>query len=171
VRTWIYRAIDLVGPWAMLDVFVLAILVALVKLGELAIVLPGPGLFALAAVVVLTILASGSFDPTAGCAPADRDAAKAAWGFPLVWIVPLIAAIVAGTLVYNHLQEFGPTEPGSRARGGDRPAAPYRRRARQGGSAVLDRPPRGGLRHRARPELRPSSRLRSLVAGGIAFAG
>jgi paraquat-inducible protein A len=64
VRTWIYRAIDLVGPWAMLDVFLLAILVALVKLGELATVLPGPGLFAFAAVVVLTILASGSFDPT-----------------------------------------------------------------------------------------------------------
>ena len=81
-RTWIYRAIDLVGPWAMLDVFVLAILVALVKLGELATVLPRPGLFAFAAVVVLTILASGSFDPTAGCAPADRDAAKAAMGVP-----------------------------------------------------------------------------------------
>jgi len=34
-RTWIYRAIDVVGPWAMLDVFLLAVLVALVKLGEL----------------------------------------------------------------------------------------------------------------------------------------
>ena len=64
MRTWIYRAIDLVGPWAMLDVFLLAILVSLVKLGELATVLPGPGLFAFSAVVVLTILASSSFDPT-----------------------------------------------------------------------------------------------------------
>jgi paraquat-inducible protein A len=62
-RTWIYRAIDLVGPWAMLDVFLLAVLVALVKLGELATVLPGPGLLAFAAMVVLTILASSSFDP------------------------------------------------------------------------------------------------------------
>ena len=34
---------------------------------------------------------------------------KRRWRFPVVWIVPLIAAIVAGTLVYNRLQEFGPT--------------------------------------------------------------
>lgn len=62
-RTWIYRVIDVVGPWAMLDVFLLAILVALVKLGELATVFPGPGLLAFSAMVVLTILASSSFDP------------------------------------------------------------------------------------------------------------
>jgi paraquat-inducible protein A len=62
-RTWIYRAIDVIGPWAMLDVFLLSVLVALVKLGELATVLPGPGLLAFTAMVVLTILASSSFDP------------------------------------------------------------------------------------------------------------
>ncbi len=55
--------IDVIGPWAMLDVFLLAILVSLVKLGDLATVLPGPGLFAFTGVVVLTILASKSFDP------------------------------------------------------------------------------------------------------------
>jgi paraquat-inducible protein A len=44
-------------------VFLLAVLVALVKLGSLATVLPGPGLTAFCAVVVLTILASASFDP------------------------------------------------------------------------------------------------------------
>jgi paraquat-inducible protein A len=63
-RTWIYRGIDVIGPWAMLDVFLLAILVSLVKLGELATVLPGRGLLAFTAVVVLTILATASFDPT-----------------------------------------------------------------------------------------------------------
>src|SRR5574340_966840 len=62
-RTLVYRVIDAVGPWAMLDVFLLSALVALVKLGELATVLPGPGLLAFAAVVTLTILASSSFDP------------------------------------------------------------------------------------------------------------
>jgi paraquat-inducible protein A len=46
----------------MLDVFLLSVLVALVKLGELATVLPGPGLLAFTAMVVLTILASSSFD-------------------------------------------------------------------------------------------------------------
>jgi paraquat-inducible protein A len=62
-RTWIYRFIEAAGPWAMLDVFLLAILVALVKLRDLATVLPGPGLIAFACVVVLTTLASASFDP------------------------------------------------------------------------------------------------------------
>jgi paraquat-inducible protein A len=62
-RTRIYRFIDVVGPWAMLDVFLLAILVALVKLGQIATILPGPGLVAFTAVVVLTMLASASFDP------------------------------------------------------------------------------------------------------------
>jgi paraquat-inducible protein A len=62
-RTRIYKFIDRVGPWAMLDVFLLAVLVALVKLGTWATVLPGPGLLAFAAVVVLTMLASASFDP------------------------------------------------------------------------------------------------------------
>jgi paraquat-inducible protein A len=61
-RTWIARAIDIIGPWAMLDVFLLSVLVALVKLGELATVLPGPGLLAFSAMVVLSILASSSFD-------------------------------------------------------------------------------------------------------------
>ena len=66
-------AVDTVGPsWGKqisdkaqtaLIVFLLAILVSLVKLGELATVLPGRGLFAFTAVVVLTILASTSFDP------------------------------------------------------------------------------------------------------------
>jgi paraquat-inducible protein A len=62
-RTWLYRSIEVIGPWAMLDVFLLAVLVALVKFQEIATVLPGPGLLAFTAVVVLTILASSSFDP------------------------------------------------------------------------------------------------------------
>ncbi|HZQ74000.1 MAG TPA: paraquat-inducible protein A [Burkholderiales bacterium] len=62
-RTRLYKFIDVIGPWAMLDVFLLAILVALVKLGQVATVLPGPGLVAFTCVVVLTILASASFDP------------------------------------------------------------------------------------------------------------
>jgi paraquat-inducible protein A len=62
-RTRIYKFIDAIGPWAMLDVFLLAILVALVKLGALGRVIPGPGLLAFCLVVVLTILASQAFDP------------------------------------------------------------------------------------------------------------
>lgn len=59
----LYKIIELIGPWAMLDVFLLAILVALVQLNDLATVLPGPGLAAFTAMVVLTTLASSSFDP------------------------------------------------------------------------------------------------------------
>ena len=62
-RTRVYRFIDAVGPWAMLDVFLLAVLVALVKLGQIATIIAGPGLIAFSAVVVLTMLASASFDP------------------------------------------------------------------------------------------------------------
>jgi paraquat-inducible protein A len=62
-RAMLYRFIDVVGPWAMLDVFLLAVLVALVRLGQLATVLPGRGLIAFTAVVVLTLLASAAFDP------------------------------------------------------------------------------------------------------------
>lgn len=62
-RTRLYKFIEVIGPWAMLDVLLLAVLVALVKLEKIATVLPGAGLVAFTAVVVLTILASLSFDP------------------------------------------------------------------------------------------------------------
>ena len=62
-RTWIYKAICQIGPWAMLDVFLLSVLVALIRFGRFATVIPGPGVIAFASVVVLTILASSSFDP------------------------------------------------------------------------------------------------------------
>jgi paraquat-inducible protein A len=62
-RTQLYKFIDAIGPWAMLDVFLLAVLVALVKLSSWAKIIPGPGLFAFTMVVVFTMLASAAFDP------------------------------------------------------------------------------------------------------------
>jgi paraquat-inducible protein A len=62
-RTWLFRFIDSIGRWAMLDIFVVAIWVAVVKMGQLANVSPGRGLFPFGCVVVLTLLASASFDP------------------------------------------------------------------------------------------------------------
>ncbi|MDB5326366.1 MAG: putative paraquat-inducible protein, partial [Phycisphaerales bacterium] len=62
-RTTLYQGIDVIGRWAMLDVFVLSIWVALAKLGSLGSVRPGPGLLPFGCVVVLTLLASASFDP------------------------------------------------------------------------------------------------------------
>jgi paraquat-inducible protein A len=62
-RNWMYWFVDSIGRWAMLDVFVVAILVSLVKLQKLATIIPGKGLIAFSGVVVLTLLASASFDP------------------------------------------------------------------------------------------------------------
>lgn len=62
-RTRLYRLVEVVGRWSMLDVFVVALLAALVQAGALASVIPGGGAMAFAAVVVLTMFASLSFDP------------------------------------------------------------------------------------------------------------
>jgi len=62
-RTWVYKIVCQIGPWAMLDVFLLSILVALIRFGRFADVIPGPGIYAFVSVVGLTLLASASFDP------------------------------------------------------------------------------------------------------------
>ena len=62
-RSRVFRIVAVIGRWSMLDVFLLSIMVGLVKLGEIATVVPGPGISAFAAVVILTMLASASFDP------------------------------------------------------------------------------------------------------------
>jgi paraquat-inducible protein A len=50
-------------PWAMIEVMMLGILVALIKIAELATVIPGIGMFAAFALVVLITAMSVSFDP------------------------------------------------------------------------------------------------------------
>ena len=62
-RTRIYRMLEVIGHWSMLDVFVVALLMTLVHFGKFAQVEAGPGVVAFGAVVVLTMLASMSFDP------------------------------------------------------------------------------------------------------------
>ena len=62
-RTRIHRLNEFVGRWSMVDVFVISVLVALVQLGSIASIVPGPGIIAFASVVILTMLAALSFDP------------------------------------------------------------------------------------------------------------
>jgi paraquat-inducible protein A len=62
-RTVMYRIIEVVGRWSMIDMFMVSILAALVNLGALALVEPGPGAPYFAAVVILTMIAAQSFDP------------------------------------------------------------------------------------------------------------
>jgi paraquat-inducible protein A len=62
-RTRLYRMVEAVGHWSMLDVLVVVLLVAMVRFGPLASVQPLHGLLAFGAVVVLTMLAAEAFDP------------------------------------------------------------------------------------------------------------
>jgi paraquat-inducible protein A len=62
-RTVLYRVVEGVGRWSMVDIFMISILVALVNLGAIASILPGPGAIAFAAVVILTMIAAMTFDP------------------------------------------------------------------------------------------------------------
>ena len=62
-RTRLYRITEVVGRWSMLDVFVVSVLVALVRLGYLTTIEAGSGVVFFAAVVVMTMIAAMSFDP------------------------------------------------------------------------------------------------------------
>ena len=62
-RARLYRALEAVGRWSMLDIFVIALLTTVVQLSALGDVKPGPGALAFGAVVVLTMAATRSFDP------------------------------------------------------------------------------------------------------------
>jgi paraquat-inducible protein A len=62
-RTRLYRLVEVIGKWSMVDIYVGALLVGLVQFEPLATVSPGPAAIAFGAVVVLTMFASRSFDP------------------------------------------------------------------------------------------------------------
>jgi paraquat-inducible protein A len=62
-RTTMYQITEFVGKWSMVDVFVVAILVALVHLGGLLSIRPGIAALSFAGVVIVTMLAAESFDP------------------------------------------------------------------------------------------------------------
>ena len=84
-RTRLYRVVDFVGRWSMIDVFLLSNLVALVHMGFLADVNPNQGDIYFACVVVLTMFAARSFDPrlmwdAAAARAAEAQAAEAQAG-------------------------------------------------------------------------------------------
>lgn len=62
-RTIAYRITEFIGKWSMVDVFVVAILVALVHLGGILVIRPGTAALAFAGLVVVTMIAAESFDP------------------------------------------------------------------------------------------------------------
>jgi paraquat-inducible protein A len=68
----LHGVIDWAGRWSMLDVLLVAILVAAIKLGTWADIHAGPGIVAFSAVVVLSLLASAVFDPAAAWSNGDE---------------------------------------------------------------------------------------------------
>ncbi|MEM1090203.1 MAG: paraquat-inducible protein A [Pseudomonadota bacterium] len=59
----VYRVVNALGSWSLIGVFLLGTLIAIVKLKDLATVVPGPGLYALFALVVVYAAARTGFDP------------------------------------------------------------------------------------------------------------
>jgi paraquat-inducible protein A len=75
-RTLLYRIVEFVGRWSMLDIFVITLTVALVRFQSLAVITAGPGALAFCAVVVLTMIASMQFDPRLIWDPIDTHGEK-----------------------------------------------------------------------------------------------
>ncbi len=73
-RTRLYRLVDFIGRWSMIDVFMLATLASLVRAGTVATILPGLGAVCFGTVVVLTMIATACFDPRAMWDAADAAA-------------------------------------------------------------------------------------------------
>ena len=61
-RSILYRVVEFIGKWSMVDIFVVTILVALVQLGGLLVILPGIAAVSFAGVVIITVIAAESFD-------------------------------------------------------------------------------------------------------------
>lgn len=62
-RMQLYRLIEFVGRWSMLDIFVIVILITLVSFGKIISIYAGPAANSFAAVVILTMVAAMKFDP------------------------------------------------------------------------------------------------------------
>lgn len=64
-RALTWRLLELIGRWGMIDVLLVALVVAIVKLGDVVEMRPGPGVFAFTACVSLSLVSSALFDPHA----------------------------------------------------------------------------------------------------------
>jgi paraquat-inducible protein A len=58
-----YLIVEILGRWSMVDVFVVAILACLVRLGNVMTIVPGPAALSFSAVVILTMFSAMAFDP------------------------------------------------------------------------------------------------------------
>ena len=77
-RTGLFRIVERIGRWSMLDIFVITLTVALVRFKSLAVITAGPGALAFGSVVILTMIASMQFDPRLIWDDVDHDHGDAA---------------------------------------------------------------------------------------------
>ena len=73
-RTRLYYVVRWIGRWSMIDIFMEALLGALVQFGGVVTIEPGIGAVAFCAVVILTIFAAETFDPRIMWDAAERQA-------------------------------------------------------------------------------------------------
>jgi len=73
-RVHLYEIVEFIGRWSMIDVFVVAILTALVQLGFVASIDPGPAAVFFALSVSFTMLSAQAMDPRLIWDTAERDA-------------------------------------------------------------------------------------------------
>lgn len=64
-RARLFRIVEAIGKWSMLDVMLVAVLVAFVKLGDLVEIEAGPGMVAFAVMVIFSLIAGLLFNPHA----------------------------------------------------------------------------------------------------------
>ena len=72
-RIHLYEAVEFVGRWSMVDVFVVAILTALIQMGFFASINPGPAAVFFAMSVAFTMLSAQAMDPRLIWDSADRE--------------------------------------------------------------------------------------------------
>ncbi|MCA9052812.1 MAG: paraquat-inducible protein A [Planctomycetaceae bacterium] len=134
-RAVVYRLVEHLGRWGMLDVLLVAVMVAFVKLGGLVEFHAGAGLLTFASFVLLSLCASALFDPfelwdeglslaqnpepasTSGAQPAEHTQVMAhevpaAMVTPpprrrWVWLIPVVAVLVTGWLIASVVSQRG----------------------------------------------------------------
>ncbi|MCP4043603.1 MAG: paraquat-inducible protein A, partial [Gammaproteobacteria bacterium] len=86
-RAWgmapVYRLVQAVTPWSLIGVFMLGVLVAIVKLLDMATIIPGISLYSFAALLVVVTAARANLDPAViwwrmGCKPTVNGAGTTA---------------------------------------------------------------------------------------------
>jgi paraquat-inducible protein B len=133
-RALTYRVVEWIGRWGMLDVLLVTLLVAAVKLGSWVEVHPGPGVAAFSGVVILSLLASAAFDqhaiwepPTRGARESHKEGGRLmstntppedtipdanivkrplAWSW--AWVIPVVVLVMIVTITVQSYARRGP---------------------------------------------------------------